>query len=94
MSITWQFEGTIIDAKYKEISVTATMTDDSNPDPPVVVELDRVSVQTNANKLRALDEVYAKAQVELQRRITDAAFQEEINTLEAQAKDNLEARDN
>lgn len=94
MTVMWEFEGTIIDSAYEEISVSATRKDSESTDPPVVVELDRVSVRTNTHKMRVLDAISNKAQAELQRRITDATFQTEVDALEIQAKNNLEASDN
>lgn len=94
MAVTWEFDGTIINAEHKEISMLATRTDSESSDPPVIVDLPKISVRTTTHKLRALDKIYAMGNTELQRRIDDAVFQIELDALEVQAKNNLEARDN
>ena len=89
MAITWDVQITVISISTKEVSVTATRTDDVSGKVRTYT-VPRAPIGTAEQKLSVIDEIWEKHQAELNKETAIAAF---IGTLETQAKTNLEARE-
>lgn len=91
MAITWKVEIKIINVARKEVSVTATRTDDSiTPNDIRGYTISGTTIKTTAQKTAVMDRIWAKHQGVLSQESAAATI---IGTLEAQAKSNLEARE-
>jgi hypothetical protein len=89
--ITWEVDIKIINVARKEVSVTATRTDDSTtPEGIRTYRIPGAVIQTAAQKTAVMDRIWAKHQDALSQESAAATV---IGTLETQAKNNLEARE-
>lgn len=89
--ITWEVEIKIINIVRKEVSVTATRTDDStSPDDVRVYSISGTTIKTAAQKAAVMDRIWSKHQDSLTQESAAATV---IGTLETQAKSNLEGRE-
>lgn len=91
MAINWEVKITVLNKEEKRASITATRTDDTDPE-----NIKKWSVTTNTiistveQKLATLDFIWGRYQKSL---AEQTAIDEIIGGLEAQAKKNLEARE-
>lgn len=89
--ITWEVEIRIINVARKEVSVTATRTDDSvTPVDVRVYMIPGALIKTAAQKTAVMNRIWSKYQDALAKESAAATV---IGTLETQAKNNLEARE-
>lgn len=90
MAISWEVEITPLSMADKTVSVHAIRTDSEDSDSPRAYDVAKAPIDTPAQKLAVMDEIWAKHQAALAKEATIAAF---IDGLETQAKQNLEARE-
>lgn len=90
MAISWDVQINVLDVAAQAVSVTATRTDDADPTNPKTYSVAYAVITTNAQKLAAMDNIWAQHQAALTEKSAVDAF---IGTLEADAKTNLEARE-
>lgn len=90
MAITWELKITPIDIVNKKASVRAVRTDDANPDNPMSYTVAKATIDTQAQKLAVLDEIWAKHQAVLAHNVNVNEF---VSALEELGKANLEARE-
>lgn len=90
MAITWEVKINVLDVPTKTVSVTATRTDDADPDNQQVCSVLSAVIATAAQKTAVLDELWAQHLALDQRAIAISNF---VGNLETAAKDNLEARE-
>lgn len=90
MAITWDVKINVLNVEKKAVSIIATRTDDTDPDNPEIHNVLYAIIETNAQKIAVMDNIWAHHEAYVQRKIQIDAF---IGNLETQAKDNLEARE-
>lgn len=90
MAITWDTKITVINVFTKEISLIATRTDSTDPTNPKTYTVPRAVIDTAAQKIAVMDEVWAKHQAALAKESNLAGL---IGSLETDANANLEARE-
>ena len=90
MAISWETKITVLDVATKAVSVTSTRTDDADPDNPKTYAVAYAVINTSAQKLAVMDNIWAQHQAALTKQSTIDTF---VGTLEADAKTNLEARE-
>ncbi len=84
---SWDIQITVLNVDKKVINVLATRTDDAGSK---IYTVARAPIVTAEQKLAVMDEIWAKHQLALARDTQIAAV---VDTLQAQAKANLEARE-
>ena len=88
--ITWDTQITVVNIVTKTISMTAIRTDDSDPDNPNVFTVRNRHINTAAEKIAIMDEIWAMHVASESRGEIIATL---IGNLESQANTNLEARE-
>lgn len=88
--ITWDVKITVFAVAKKAVSIIATRTDDTNPDNPEIHNVLYAIIDTAAQKIAVLDNIWAHHEAYIQRQVLIDTF---IGGLEIQAKTNLEARE-
>ena len=88
--INWAVKINVLDVDRKAVSVTATRTDDTDPDNPERYSVLYAVIDTAKQKTAVLDNIWAQHQANLLRKTQIDSF---IGSLESQAKTNLEARE-
>ena len=92
MAVTWEVDITPIDLERKEVRVSATRTDDTDPE-NVKIETHTVLsviIDTTAQKLAVMDQIWEMHLADVVKQAQIAAI---VDALEAQAVANLEARE-
>ena len=91
MAITWKVKITPLNIERKEISLTATYTDDTDPADVKTGSYTVLSaiIGTSQQKLDVMDNIWGQYQTDL---VKQTKVSEVIGDLEAQAVTNLEAR--
>lgn len=89
MAIAWEVKIGVLNVAEKRASITATRTDSADLDNPSFYSIDAI-IATQAQKTAALNQIWAMHQASLSRQ---AQIDAVVGNLEAQAKDNLEARE-
>lgn len=90
MAISWNVKITVLDVATKSVSVTATRTDSELPNDIRTYSVLSAIIVTPVQKLAVLDNIWLQHQVAITKQTTINAF---IGALEADAKENLEARE-
>jgi len=90
MAITWKLEITPINTATYEASIEATRTDSEDPDNPTTYTVARAPLETPAQQLAVLDEIWAKHLAALSATAAVEAF---VTALESAGKTTLEARE-
>lgn len=90
MAITWPLKITPISIEEKTASIVATRIDSEDLDNPKIYNVAQALLDTPANQLAALDEIWAKHQAQLD---SDAAVDNFVAALESSGKSNLEGRE-
>jgi len=92
MAVTWEVDITPIDLERKEVRVSATRTDDTDPE-NVKIETHTVLsviIDTTAQKLAVMDQIWEMHLADVVKQAQIAAI---VDALEVQAVANLEARE-
>jgi len=92
MAVTWKVDITPIDLERKEVRVSATRTDDTDPE-NVKIETHTVLsviIDTTAQKLAVMDQIWEMHLADVVKQAQIAAI---VDALEVQAVANLEARE-
>ena len=92
MAVTWKVDITPIDLERKEVRVSATRTDDTDPE-NVKIETHTVLsviIDTTAQKLAVMDQIWEMHLADVAKQAQIAAI---VDALEVQAVANLEARE-
>jgi len=90
MAITWDTKITPIDITNNVASVQGTRTDSEDAENPRTYNVPRAVIDTPAQKLAVMDEIWAKHQAAMTEETVISNF---VNALEVQANANLEARE-
>ena len=93
MAITWEVQITVLDYDQKHVSVSGTRTDSTDPDNPRTYTATPRHIDTADQKIAVMDEMWALRTSDVALDDKKAAFAPIIETLETQAKANLEARE-
>jgi len=91
MAITWASKITPIDVSTFQASIVATRTDSEDPDNPMVYEVSRASLETEADQLKVAEEIRAKHVAAV---AATAAVDSFVSAKEAALNAYLEAREN
>jgi len=90
MAINWDIKITVLDVARKTVRVTATRTDDADPDNPRTYTILSANIATAEQKVNVLDNIWQQHQADLARQAAIDAF---VGDLETAANANLEARE-
>ena len=90
MAITWKVTITPVSIATKTASIWAVRTDSMDPDNTRMYDVHRAIIDTSAQKIAVIDEIWAKHQAALS---NEAMIDSFVSALETQAKSNLEGRE-
>lgn len=93
MAITWEVQIAVLDYDQKHVSVSGTRTDSADPDNPRTYTVAPRHINTAEQKTAVMDEIWELRTADVALDDKKAAFAPTIETLETQAKANLEARE-